>query len=147
LGVIICKTIGCAGKILENAMNIGEAAERAGLLPKTIRYYEDIGLVTADRRSNGYRDYDDAQVHKLRFVQRARSLGFGIGTCRSLLSLYDDKHRLSGDVKALALERLGEIDRKIEELKSMRAALAVLIEACHGDDRPACPILEDLARR
>ncbi len=128
-------------------MNIGEAAERSGLLAKTIRYYEDIGLVTAGRRQNGYRDYDDAQVHKLRFVQRARSLGFGIETCRSLLSLYEDKNRVSSDVKALALERLGEIDRKIEELKSMRAVLAELIEACHGDDRPSCPIIEDLAGR
>jgi MerR family copper efflux transcriptional regulator len=128
-------------------MNIGEAAARSGLLAKTIRYYEDIGLVTAGRRQNGYRDYDDAQVHKLRFVQRARSLGFGIETCRSLLSLYEDKNRVSSDVKALALERLGEIDRKIEELKSMRAVLAELIEACHGDDRPSCPIIEDLAGR
>ena len=127
-------------------MNIGEAADRSGLLAKTIRYYEDIGLVTAGRRQNGYRDYDDAQVHKLRFVQRARSLGFGIETCRSLLSLYEDKNRVSSDVKALAQERLGEIDRKIEELKSMRAVLAELIEACHGDDRPSCPIIEDLAR-
>ena len=127
-------------------MNIGEAAERSGLLAKTIRYYEDIGLVTAGRRQNGYRDYDDAQVHKLRFVQRARSLGFGIETCRSLLSLYEDKNRVSSDVKALAQKRLGEIDRKIEELKSMRAALAELVEACHGDDRPSCPIIEDLAR-
>ena len=127
-------------------MNIGEAAERSGLLAKTIRYYEDIGLVTAGRRQNGYRDYDDAQVHKLRFVQRARSLGFGIETCRSLLSLYEDKNRVSSDVKALALERLGEIDREIEELKSMRAVLAELVEACHGDDRPSCPIIEDLAR-
>jgi MerR family copper efflux transcriptional regulator len=128
-------------------MNIGEAAARSGLLAKTIRYYEDIGLVTAGRRQNGYRDYDDAQVHKLRFVQRARSLGFGIETCRSLLSLYEDKNRVSSDVKALALERLGEIDRKIEELKSMRAVLAELVEACHGDDRPSCPIIEDLAGR
>jgi Cu(I)-responsive transcriptional regulator len=128
-------------------MNIGEAAERSGLLAKTIRYYEDIGLVTAGRRQNGYRDYDDAQVHKLRFVQRARSLGFAIETCRSLLSLYEDKNRVSSDVKALAQERLGEIDRKIEELKSMRAALAELVEACHGDDRPSCPIIEDLAGR
>ena len=128
-------------------MNIGEAAERSGLLAKTIRYYEDIGLVTAGRRQNGYRDYDDAQVHKLRFVQRARSLGFGIETCRSLLSLYEDKNRVSSDVKALAQKRLGEIDRKIEELKSMRAALAELVEACHGDDRPSCPIIEDLAGR
>ena len=126
-------------------MNIGEAAERSGLVPKTIRYYEDIGLVTADRRANGYRDYGETEVHKLRFVQRARSLGFGIETCRSLLSLYEDQNRASSKVRDLALERLAEIDCKIAQLQGMRTALADLVEACHGDDRPSCPILEDLA--
>ena len=126
-------------------MNIGEAAALSGLQPKTIRYYEDIGLVTADRRPNGYRDYGKTHVHKLRFVQRARGLGFAIEDCRSLLSLYEDQNRASADVKGLAEERLADIDRKIAELKTMRAALAGLVSACHGDDRPACPILEDLA--
>ncbi|HMB77987.1 MAG TPA: Cu(I)-responsive transcriptional regulator [Kiloniellaceae bacterium] len=126
-------------------MNIGEAARLSGLQPKTVRYYEDIGLVTAARQANGYRDYDDSHVHKLRFVQRARSLGFAIDDCRSLLSLYEDRNRASAKVKELAEERLADIDRKIAELKSMRAALARLTAACHGDDRPACPILADLA--
>jgi Cu(I)-responsive transcriptional regulator len=126
-------------------MNIGQAASRSGLPAKTIRYYEDIGLVTAARRANGYRDYDETLVHKLQFVQRARSLGFAIEDCRSLLSLYEDQNRASARVKDLAEERLADIDRKIAELKSMRATLARLTAACHGDDRPACPILADLA--
>ena len=126
-------------------MNIGDAAVETGLPPKTIRYYEDIGLVVADRQDNGYRDYDARHLHKLRFVQRARSLGFSVDECRHLLSLYEDQSRASGDVRALASTRLAEIDRKLVELQSLRRTLAGLIDACHGDDRPDCPILEDLA--
>ena len=126
-------------------MNIGQVADASGLPAKTIRYYEDIGLVVADRRDNGYRDYGEAHLHKLRFVQRARSLGFTIEQCRALLSLYDDKHRASAVVKALAKARLDDIDRKIAELEGLRATLAHLVEACHGDHRPDCPILDDLA--
>ena len=127
-------------------MNIGEAAQRSSLPVKTIRYYEDIGLVTADRRSNGYRDYDETHVHKLKFVQRARGLGFSIDECRSLLSLYEDKRRASADVKAFAETRIREIDQKLEQLQSLRRTLGTLVAACHGDDRPDCPILDDLAR-
>jgi len=127
-------------------MNIGEAAERTGLPPKTIRYYEEIGLVRPERRRNGYRDYDTDAVHRLRFVQRARGLGFSIDDCRALLSLYDDRHRASAEVKALAEQRVGEIETKIAELRSMAATLQRLVQACHGDQRPDCPILEDLAR-
>ena len=126
-------------------MNIGQASEVSGLPAKTIRYYEDIGLVVADRRGNGYRHYEDDHVHKLRFLQRARSLGFSVGQCRNLLSLYEDKNRASSEVKRLAQARLSEIDRKIEELRGMRATLARLIDACSGDHRPDCPILDDLA--
>ncbi len=126
-------------------MNIGDAAGETGLRAKTIRYYEDIGLVVANRRDNGYRDYDARHLHKLRFVQRARSLGFSVDECRHLLSLYEDQSRASSDVKALAEARLAEIDRKLAELKGLRGALAGLIETCHGDDRPDCPILDDLA--
>ncbi len=128
-------------------MNIGQAAEASGLPPKTIRYYESIGLVVADRRGNGYRHYAEPQIHKLRFVQRARGLGFTVDECRSLLSLYDDQNRASAEVKRLAQARLTDIDRKIEELRGMRAVLSNLIDACHGDDRPDCPILDDLASR
>jgi len=126
-------------------MTISDAADFSGLPPKTIRYYEDIGLVVPHRQDNGYRAYDDSQLHKLRFLQRARGLGFSIEECRSLLSLYDDRHRASGDVKAVAEARLAIIDQKLAELHSLRDALAHLVEACHGDDRPDCPILDDLA--
>ncbi|TNE40854.1 MAG: Cu(I)-responsive transcriptional regulator [Alphaproteobacteria bacterium] len=127
-------------------MNIGEAAERSGLPTKTIRYYEDIGLVVADRRDNGYRDYSDVHIHKLSFLRRARSLGFSIPECRLLLSLYEDTDRSSGDVKALALSKVAEIDQKISELAGLRKTLKTLSDKCHGDDRPDCPILDDLSK-
>lgn len=126
-------------------MNIGQASEHTGLPAKTIRYYEEIGLVLADREENGYRSYDDAHIHKLRFLKRARSLGFGVEECRHLLSLYEDKNRSSADVKAMAQHRLAEIDQKIEDLKGLRDTLSTLVETCHGDDRPDCPILEGLS--
>ncbi len=126
-------------------MNIGQASEHSGLPAKTIRYYEEIGLVLADRMDNGYRAYDEAHIHKLRFLKRARSLGFGVEECRQLLSLYEDKNRSSADVKAMAETRLDEIDRKIEDLKDLRDTLSTLVDACHGDDRPDCPILEGLS--
>jgi Cu(I)-responsive transcriptional regulator len=126
-------------------MNIGEAAASAGLPVKTLRYYEEIGLVLPGRMANGYRDYDDSHVHKLRFVQRARSLGFSVEDCRSLLSLYEDRNRASSEVKALAKDRLAELDRKLAELEEMRRTLASLVRSCHGDSRPECPILDDLA--
>ena len=127
-------------------MKISDVADRSGLPPKTIRYYEDIGLVRpAVRQGNGYRDYDDRDVQMLRFLKRARGLGFSVADCRNLISLYQDRDRASADVKALAKHRVEEIDRKIAELHSMRDALDHLIERCHGDDRPDCPILDDLA--
>lgn len=127
-------------------MNIGSAARATDLPRKTIRYYEEIGLVRPARADNGYRDYSDTDVHRLRFVQRARSLGFSIEECRMLLSLYDDEHRASADVKALTLEKIGQIDRKLDELKSLRATLSRLADTCQGDGRPDCPIISDLAR-
>ena len=126
-------------------MNIGTASDRIGLPVKTIRYYEEIGLVTPSRSDNGYRDYSDKDVHRLRFLQRSRSLGFTIDECRQLLSLYDDKHRASADVKAMALDKVSEIDRKIAELQSLRDTLSTLARHCHGDGRPDCPIIDDLA--
>jgi MerR family copper efflux transcriptional regulator len=127
-------------------MNIGEAADMTGLPAKTIRYYEDIGLIKPDRAANGYRDYDDKDVHRLAFIQRSRSLGFTIDECRSLLSLYEDKERASSDVKALATDKIREIDRKLRELKSLRNTLKTLADHCHGDDRPDCPIINEIAR-
>ncbi len=127
-------------------MHISEAAARSRLPAKTIRYYEEAGLIgPAARETNGYRDYSERDVHLLRFVQRARSLGFAMQDCRELLSLYDNKRRSSADVKAIALRRLGEIERKLAELESLRAVLSDLVERCHGDDRPDCPILDNLA--
>jgi Cu(I)-responsive transcriptional regulator len=126
-------------------MQISETAELTGLPAKTIRYYEEIGLVAPARSENGYRTYNEQQVHRLAFLQRARALGFSIEECRLLLSLYDDKRRASSHVKQIAREKVAEIDGKITKLESMRATLAHLADTCHGDDRPECPILEDLA--
>jgi len=120
-------------------MNIGTAAEATELPAKTIRYYEEIGLVRPARAANGYRDYSERDIHRLRFVQRARSLGFSIEECRLLLSLYEDEARASADVKALALDKIGEIEAKIANLQSLRATLTQLVEHCRGDDRPDCP--------
>ena len=127
-------------------MNIGEAAARSGLPAKTIRYYGDIGLVTpSHRRANGYRDYDEQDLHRLQFVQRARSLGFAVEECRELLDLYRDRGRASADVKQIATRRIADIRRKIDELKAMESTLDRLVEHCQGDHRPDCPILDDLA--
>lgn len=128
-------------------MNIGTAAQKSGLPPKTIRYYEDIGLLTADRAANGYRNYSIKDVHRLSFVQRSRSLGFSVEECRQLLSLYTDRDRASADVKAIATEKLGEIDRKIVELTGLRNMLGHLVENCHGDTRPECPIIDGLSEK
>ena len=126
-------------------MNIGDAARATGLPAKTIRYYEDIDLVVAQRAQNGYRSYSDNLLHKLRFVQRARGLGFSIDDCRALLSLYEDQGRASAEVKLIAQQHLVEIDAKLDELGTMRRTLAHLIEHCAGDQRPDCPIIDDLS--
>lgn len=127
-------------------MNIQSAARQSHLPVKTVRYYDDIGLVEASRQANGYRSYDEIQVNKLKFLGRARSLGFSIDDCRQLLSLYEDKDRASADVKTLAQSHLAEIDRKLEELTALHTTLSGLVESCHGDDRPDCPILEGLSK-
>ncbi len=126
-------------------MNIGKVSEKSGLPPKTIRYYEDIGLISPDRSLNGYRDFSDQHLHKLTFLQRARGLGFTIEDCRTLLSLYEDTDRASADVKIMAREHLDKISEKIRELEAMRGALSELVNKCHGDDRPDCPILDGLS--
>lgn len=128
-------------------MNIGTAARQSGLNAKTLRFYEEIGLVRPDRRGNGYRDYDPGDVHTLRFLKRARSLGFSVEECRRLLALYQDRNRTSGEVRRIAEDKLGEIDEKIADLRALRRTLEHLVESCHGDDRPDCPILEDIARK
>ena len=126
-------------------MTIGEAAKATGLPAKTIRYYEEIGLVSPARGANGYRSFSGREVHKLAFVARARALGFAVADCRALLALWEDRGRASADVRAVAEERLAEIDRRLAELAELRETLAGLVAACHGDDRPDCPILADLA--
>ncbi|WP_370229312.1 Cu(I)-responsive transcriptional regulator [Cognatishimia sp.] len=128
-------------------MNIGQVAKSSGIPVKTIRYYEDIGFIRPDRDSNGYRNFAETDLHKLAFVGRARSLGFTIEECRALLALYEDQSRASADVKRLAKDHLKDIDDKIAALKSMRDTLSELVTSCAGDDRPDCPILNDLAGR
>lgn len=127
-------------------MNIGDVARRSGLPAKTIRYYEDIGLVRPLRGTNGYRSFRNDDLHKLAFIGRARALGFSIDDCRGLLKLYADTGRASSEVKRIAENHLKRIDRKLEELAEMRATLAHLVEECAGDHRPDCPILSDLAQ-
>lgn len=126
-------------------MNIGQAAKLSDLSVKTIRYYEDIELVKPERLENGYRDYSDGDIHCLIFLQRSRGLGFTIDECRLLLSLYENDHRSSRDVKAIANDKLVEIDRKIEELQSLKNTLKTLVKNCHGDDKPECPIIDNLS--
>ncbi|GHG94200.1 Cu(I)-responsive transcriptional regulator [Pseudodonghicola xiamenensis] len=125
-------------------MNIGDVSRLSGLPAKTIRYYEDIGLVQPQRSANGYRAFRDSDLHKLAFLGRARALGFSIEDCRGLLALYEDESRESASVKRIAEDHLHRIDEKIAQLQSMRATLAHLVSCCAGDDRPDCPILEDL---
>lgn len=126
-------------------MNIGAVADKSGLPAKTIRYYEEIGLLNPSRRENGYRDYTNDDIHRLRFLQRSRGLGFSVAECRSLLSLYSDKERESADVKAIAEAKLAQIDAKLAELQGLRNMLRHLVEHCNGDARPECPILDELA--
>ena len=126
-------------------MNIKDAASRSGLPAKTIRYYEDIGLIKPLRDANGYRAFRDSDLHKLTFLGRSRSLGFSIEECRALLALYEDRGRASADVKALAQDHLAQIGAKITALRAMEATLTDLIHACAGDARPDCPILTGLA--
>ena len=128
-------------------MNIGDVSERTGLPAKTIRYYEDIGLVRPARDTNGYRVFRDTDAHKLAFLGRARALGFSIEDCRTLLALYEDDDRASADVKAVATEHLHQIAEKIAQLQAMRDTLNELVRCCAGDNRPDCPILKDLARQ
>ena len=127
-------------------MNIGQAAKISGLTVKTVRYYDNIGLVKAYQNSeNQYRVYSKDDIATLQFIGRARRFGFSIEECRELLSLYQDKNRPSREVKELTLEKLAKIDNKLDELRNLRNQLYHLSKSCSGDDRPDCPILDALA--
>lgn len=128
-------------------LNIGAAAKASGVSAKMIRHYESIGLLPEAQRSNGnYRLYGEQDVHNLRFIHRARSLGFPLETIRELLALWRNRQRSSGQVKKLALTHVESLEAKIKEMQEMANALKHLAHNCHGDDRPDCPILDGLAR-
>ena len=127
-------------------MNIGEAARLSGVSAKMIRHYEGIGLIRPSVRTvSGYRQYAERDVHVLRFIRRARDLGFALETIRALLSLWNDPARSSADVKRLARAHIADLDARIAQLTDMRATLSSLADACHADARPDCPILHGLA--
>jgi MerR family copper efflux transcriptional regulator len=128
-------------------MNIGQAAEASGVTAKMIRYYESIGLISeAGRTDSGYRQYTDTEVQTLRFIKRSRDLGFSIARIKTLLGLWEDRGRKSSDVKKLARQYIAELDQDIEKLQTIRNQLEHLAHCCHGDNRPDCPILDDLAK-
>lgn len=127
-------------------MNIGEAARASGVTAKMIRHYESLDLIRpAARTASGYRVYDEREVHTLRFIRRARDLGFSMKEIAALLALWQDHRRASSAVRQVAKRHLEALSRKIAELQSMQRTLQQLIEGCHGDHRPDCPILDDLA--
>jgi MerR family copper efflux transcriptional regulator len=127
-------------------MNIGEAAAASGVSAKMIRHYESIKLIRQSPRTDaGYRKYGDSDLHTLRFIKRARKLGFSLDQIRDLLSLWQDSQRESADVKAIAQAHVDELNKRILELTEMRDTLTYLAHACAGDDRPDCPILHGLS--
>lgn len=127
-------------------MNIGEVSERSGLPAKTIRYYEEIGLVEIPRDPNGYRRFGDKELDHLSLLARARRLGFSIEDCRALLALYRDEMRAASDVKSIAQRHLEAIESKIHDLTSMQSALSSLVNSCVGDNSPNCAILDGLSK-
>jgi MerR family transcriptional regulator, copper efflux regulator len=128
-------------------MNISSAADASGVSAKMIRYYEEIGLLKPPaRRTNGYRDYGSREIHELRFIGRARSLGFSMDEIAALTSLWRDQRRPSRDVKAIATTHLTTLETRAAEIQSMIRALQTLVHACHGDQQPECPILDELSK-
>ena len=127
-------------------MNIGEAANLSGVSAKMIRYYEDVGLIRAPARNqNGYRSYDKSNIHELKFIRRARDLGFTVEQISGLMHLWRDRSRASSDVKRIALEHVAALEAKRREIEEMASTLKHLAANCHGDGRPDCPIIESLA--
>ena len=129
-------------------MNIGKASKLSDLTVKAVRYYANIDLVKPKQDSQtGYRNYTEEDVLKLKFIGKARSFNFSIEECRDLLSLYENENRPSKEVKKITLEKISEIDKKLNDLKALRKELSHLANNCHGDDRPNCPILEALSKK
>jgi MerR family transcriptional regulator, copper efflux regulator len=127
-------------------MNIGEAAARSGVSAKMIRHYESLSLLPkVSRTESGYRQYGEAEVHTLRFIRRARDLGFSMAEIGELLKLWHNRRRASADVKRIALQHVADLDRRMKEMDEMKRSLEHLAACCHGDHRPDCPILDDLA--
>jgi Cu(I)-responsive transcriptional regulator len=126
-------------------MNIGDAAERSGVSAKMIRYYEEIGLIKAARRANGYRHYDANDVSVLQFIRRTRDLGFSLEEVSNLLALWRDRKRTSREVKKLASQHVEDLERRIRDMRAVVRTLKALAEHCHGDERAECPILDDFA--
>ena len=126
--------------------NIGQAASRSGVSAKMVRHYESLGLLPAVHRTDaGYRQYGDKQVHTLRFIRRARTLGFSMLEIAELLKLWQNQQRASADVKRIAQAHVADLERRIAEMQAMRQTLAELADCCAGDNRPDCPILSGLA--
>jgi len=137
---------GPAGAAPQGQVSIGQAAARTGVSAKMIRHYESLGLLpVVPRTDSGYRQYDDRVLHTLRFIRRARDLGFGLDEIEHLLALWADHGRASASVKALAARQVDELQQRIERMQAMQRTLRHLVSACHGDQRPDCPILDDLA--
>jgi Cu(I)-responsive transcriptional regulator len=128
-------------------LNIGEAAARSGVSAKMVRHYESLGLLPAvPRTGSGYRQYGERQVHTLRFIRRARDLGFSIAEIERLLKLWQNRRRASADVKRIALAHVADLERRMAEMAAMKHTLEHLAACCHGDGRPDCPILDELAQ-
>lgn len=133
---------------MNSSMNIGQAADASGVSAKMIRYYESIGLIASANRSDaGYRKYGEKEIQILRFIKRSRDLGFSLDRIKTLLGLWEDRSRQSADVKQLARQYITELERDIAKLQSIRDQLQHLTDCCQGDQRPDCPIIDDLASR
>ena len=128
-------------------MNIGKAAKLSDLTIKTVRYYANIGLIKPTQNSlTGYREYNEEEVSKLKFIGKARKFDFSINECKELLSLYEDKKRTSKEVKKITLEKISQIENKLKDLNDLKKELSFLANNCHGDDKPNCPILDELSK-
>ena len=127
-------------------LNIGQAAERSGVSARMLRHYESLGLLSGVARTeSGYRQYTEADIHSLRFIKRSRDLGFSMDEITELLGLWQNRRRASSSVKRIATRHLAELEQRIAGMQAMQRTLSQLVHCCHGDERPACPILEDLA--